>query len=208
MFNSVSVSCESFIMPSIYTPIIAQSIIHISMNKSLLIRFRPREISAFDVNFRAIIIEKNPMITLMLFNMLFDFTKMLSIAGKINGNDNPIAKPINPMIGPITLTLQANSSTRPMIGKVDENDAPGKVNAMKNIPFRLFDLAFFAIEFIHDSGSLMANAPRNEIPSIKNIRRKNTLNIQCSVNLPTPVNAIITDTTTPSNVKMVINEKA
>ena len=76
------------------------------------------------------------------------------------------------------------------------------------MPFKSFDLAFFANEFIQDSGSLIEKAPRNEMPRIRNVLQRNRLNIQWSANLLMPVNFVIREIKKPSSVNIKISDKA
>lgn len=94
------------------------------------------------------------------------------------------------------------------MGKVEEKDAAGSVIAIMKIPFMSFCFAFSAMALIHDAGSLKANAPRNEIPSIRKMRKKKTLNTQCSVNLFTPVTLMMPETNSPRAVKITANAAA
>ena len=135
-------------------------------------RLNPKEISAFDKNFNAIINEQKPITTFTLLSRLLDLATILTMAGNIKGKDKPIAKPNIPIVGPIKLTLNVRSSTSIMMGKVEEEEVPGRVRAMNIMPLKLFVSAFFASELIQDSGSFVANPPRNVMPRTINVLHK------------------------------------
>src|SRR5574344_2928219 len=69
------------------------------------------------------------------------------------------------------------TSRNPMMGPVHENDTNVSVNAMRNIlssPLVFSDLA--SILLLHDDGSVISNAPKNEAANTTNSRQKNMLN--------------------------------
>ena len=153
-------------------PMNAQTIIQITMNIFRSSRFKPSETSALDANFRAIINDRKPMVTLIVFSRLLDLINTLRMAGNTNGSARPIAKPNKPITGPRRLTLNARSKTSAMIGKVDAKEAPGSVSAIIMMPLTSFDTALFANELIHDSGSFIENPPRKEMPRTIYVRHR------------------------------------
>ena len=56
-----------------------------------------------------------------------------------------------------------STSSRPMIGPVQEKLTRTRVNAMKKIESRpVVELAFSSIFVLHEEGSVISNPPRNE----------------------------------------------
>ena len=113
-----------------------------------------------------------PSTTFTVLSQPPDFGIFLSMVGKrantVNGMARAIAKPVIPTTGPITLPRLAASTKRvPIIGPVQENDTITSVAAMKkmlSIPVVL--LAVLSILLLNDWGSVISNAPKNEMAKI------------------------------------------
>ena len=95
-----------------------------------------------------------------------------------------------------------------MIGPVHEKEMTTKVSAIKKIPKKLPDPALLSAEFPHELGNEISNAPRNEIPNIKNTRKKIKLAIQFVARLFKAVGPKITVIKKPSSVNMKTMEVA
>ena len=65
-----------------------------------------------------------------------------------------------------------------MMGPVQENETTTNVRAIKNIPAKLVIPALLSATFPQELGNSISNAPRNEIPKIKNKRKNMILAIQ------------------------------
>src|SRR5690606_17848895 len=95
-----------------------------------------------------------------------------------------------------------------MIGPVHEKETNTSVSAMKKIPIKLVAPALLSALFDQELGSVISNAPRKEIPKIKNIRKKTKLATQLVARLFKAVGPKITVIKKPSNVKINIMEVA
>ena len=96
------------------------------------------------------------------------------IAKRVNGIARASAKPPMPIAGPVKSPIPAAStSSVPMIGPVHENDTNVSVNAIKKmLRSPVVASALLSILFAHESGSLMSNAPKNEIANTTSIAKK------------------------------------
>ena len=63
-----------------------------------------------------------------------------------------------------------------MKGAVHEKDTNTRVSAIKKIPEKLWVLAFESTRFVQEAGSVISNAPKNDIPKTMNKRNTNILN--------------------------------
>ena len=117
-----------------------------------------------------------------VFSQPPDFGNALSNVGnkakKPNGIAKAIEKPSIPSRGahrPPEVTL---TSKKPIIGPVQENDTITNTNDIKNMLIKpVVDDALASILDDHDAGSVISNAPKNEMANTTNKAKRNTLNI-------------------------------
>jgi hypothetical protein len=82
-------------------------------------------------------------------------------------------KPRKPIIGPSLSFCWVTSTNKfPIKGAVHEKETSTRVRAIKKIPEILLVLAFESILLVQEDGSVISNAPKNEIP--KTINSRNT----------------------------------
>ena len=93
-----------------------------------------------------------------------------------------------------------------MIGPVQENETTTSVRAIKKMPIKLPVPALLSALFDHELGKPISNAPKNEIPKIKNTRKKIIFAIQFVARLFNAAGPKITVIKNPSNVKITIME--
>jgi hypothetical protein len=77
---------------------------------------------------------------------------------------------------------------------------------MKNIPIKLPVPALLSALLDHELGNSISNAPKKEIPKIKNIRKKTRLAIQFVARLFRAVGPKITVIKKPTIVKIITME--
>jgi hypothetical protein len=94
-----------------------------------------------------------------------------------------------------------------MIGPVHEKETTTKVSAIKKIPIKLPVLALLSALFPHELGRDISNAPKNEIPKIKKIRKNIRLAIQLVARLFNAVGPKITVIKKPRSVKIITMER-
>ena len=63
-----------------------------------------------------------------------------------------------------------------MKGAVHEKDTSTSVSAIKKIPEKLLVLAFESTLFVHEAGSVISNAPKNDTPKTMNNTNTKILN--------------------------------
>ena len=89
-----------------------------------------------------------------------------------------MAKPSMPSVGPTMLPcVDTATSRKPMMGPVHENDTSVSVNAMRKMlssPLVFSD--FWSILLLHDEGSVISNAPKNDAANTTSSRQKKMLN--------------------------------
>ena len=121
-----------------------------------------------------------PKETLIVLSHPPDFGNELShpgnIANNAKGNAKASANPLIPAAGPSTLLpFAASTNNVPIIGPVHENETRLSVNAMKKIPINPpLSLAWSAL-LIKLLGSVISNAPKNEIANIKKMIKNSML---------------------------------
>ncbi len=93
-----------------------------------------------------------------------------------------------------------------MIGPVHEKETTTNVSAIKNIPTKLPVPALLSALLLHELGKPISNAPKNEIPKIKNIRKKIMFAIQLVAKLFNAAGPKITVIKNPSKVKIIMME--
>ena len=91
-----------------------------------------------------------------------------------------------------------------MIGPVQEKETTTNVSAIKKIPIKLPVLALLSALLLHELGKLISKAPKNEIPKIKNIRKKIMFAIQLVAKLFNAAGPNITVIKKPNNVNITI----
>ena len=91
----------------------------------------------------------------------------------MNGNASAMPKPVIPTTGlNAPSPRRISTSNVPMMGTVQVNETRHRVKAMKNIPIApLRSLALSAL-LIHDDGSVISNAPKNERAKTRKMRKK------------------------------------
>ena len=119
-----------------------------------------------------------------------------NIAKSMNGSARAVEKPSIPMAGPHMLPCDAASTRRvPMMGPVQENDTRVRVNAMKKMESRPeVRSADASIRLLHEAGSFMSNAPKNEMAKTTRSRKKMMLNVaevESSLSLLAPKMAVM-----------------
>ena len=97
-----------------------------------------------------------------------------NMANRQNGMARASEKPNMPIAGPKrSPVLTASTRSVPIIGPVQENETSTRVNAMKKILRRPVVLSTVeSILLLHDEGSVISNAPKNEIANITRRRKK------------------------------------
>ena len=136
-----------------------------------------------------------PSTTLMVVIHEPDFGACFSQAGNmaksVKGRANASAKPNMPRAGASQLPLVVvSTSSRPMIGAVQENDTSTRVKAMRKMEIRpLVSEAFVSTLLAHESGSLISNQPKNDRAKTTSNRKRKMLktafvDIAFSVSLP------------------------
>jgi hypothetical protein len=87
-------------------------------------------------------------------------------------------KPRKPMMGPsLSFCLLTSTSKFPIKGAVHENDTSTNVRAIKKIPEKLLRLALESTLLVNAEGTVISNAPRNEIPNKTNNPKTKRLKI-------------------------------
>ena len=112
-------------------------------------------------------------------------------AKRVNGNANANEKPSIPIDGArISPESATETSMKPMIGPVQENETSTSVNAMRKMLRRPVVLpAFSSTLFVHDDGNVSSKPPRNDAPKATSIRKKKMLNtalVERAFNAPAP----------------------
>ena len=90
-----------------------------------------------------------------------------------------MAKPNIPNAGAkIEPVVDTSTKRKPMMGPVQENDTSVRVNAMrKMLSNPLVFSALLSTALLHDAGSVISNAPKNEAANTTSIRKKKILNM-------------------------------
>ena len=107
------------------------------------------------------------------------------------------------------LSLNASTSNVPMMGPVHENDTNTSVKAMKKMlsrPVVLSALASTAVD--HRDGSVISNAPKNEMANTTRSAKKmrlNTAPVAISLSLPGPAMSVSRMPST-RNITMMLAE--
>ena len=107
-----------------------------------------------------------------------DFSSEGNRAKRVKGMANARAKPNMPTAGatisPCVLTA---TSRKPMMGPVHENDTSVRVKAMKKmLTMPVVDELAELILLLHDEGSVMSKAPKNEAAKATSMAQKMRLN--------------------------------
>ena len=119
-----------------------------------------------------------PSTTLTVFIHEPDFGALCNHDGNIANRQNGMASakenPNIPTAGPkLSPVLAASTSRVPMIGPVHENDTSVSVNAMKNMLNKpVVRSAVESILLLHDEGSWILNAPKNDTANTTSNRKK------------------------------------
>src|SRR5690606_28432024 len=138
--------------------------------------------SALERNLNASASSTNPKVTFTALSQPPDLPSSLSSDGntakRVKGSARPKPKPKNPSRGPILPPLWIDTTRLPINGTVQENDNVTEVNAIKNNPKKFWVFALLYRLVAQDEGRLISNAPRKEIPKIRNTRKNAILTIQ------------------------------
>ena len=96
-----------------------------------------------------------------------------NMANSANGTAKAMAKPSIPIVGATMLPSEATATRRkPMIGPVHEKLTSESVNAMRKMLSKpLVSSDFWSILLLHDDGSVISNAPKNEAANTTSIRQ-------------------------------------
>ena len=107
-----------------------------------------------------------------------DFSHVGNIAKRVKGAASASAKPSMPTVGAMTLPLVTiSTSSRPMMGPVQENETSTSVSAMKKIERRpVVELAFSSILLDHEAGRMISKPPRNEAAKTTSRAKRKRLN--------------------------------
>ena len=99
-------------------------------------------------------------------------------AKSVKGRARARAKPNMPTVGASqSPVVTVCTSSRPMMGAVQENDTSTSVNAMRNIEMRpVVLLALLSTALAQRSGSLISNQPKKEKAKTSSSRNRMTLN--------------------------------
>src|SRR5690554_4770351 len=160
--------------------------------------------SAFDKNLKARASSRKPRTTFTELSHPPDCGREFIQPGKAannpNGNASAREKPNIPTSGPeVPPTYAASTNKVPMIGPVQEKDTNANVKAIKNIPINPPRSAFLSTLLMNELGSVISNAPKNEMANITSNKKKPTLN-QTLVDIAFRASAPkITVTPKPSN---------
>ena len=103
--------------------------------------------------------------------------------------------------------LPASTNSGPTIGPVQEKDTMASVSAIKKMPPKLPTPALESVLLVHDEGSVISKAPRNEMPKMMKIIKKKRFAIQL---VDSEFNALapkMADINTPSIVKIRMMER-
>ena len=108
-----------------------------------------------------------------------DFRRLGNIAKRVKGMARAIANPSIPMVGASMLPcVDTATSRKPMIGPVQEKDTRVSVNAIRkmlSIPLVFSD--FSSILLLHEEGSVISKAPKNDAAKTTRRRQKKMLKI-------------------------------
>ena len=124
----------------------------------------------------------NPSTTFITFIHPPDFGADLSSVGNMaksaKGTARASANPNIPTVGAMMLPSVLTATRRnPMMGPVHENDTSDSVNAMrKMLSMPLVDSDLRSILLLHDEGSVISNAPKNDAANTTSSRLKKMLN--------------------------------
>src|SRR5690554_6709518 len=158
--------------------------------------------SAFERNLKASASSKNPKTTFTELSHPPDCGSELSHPGKAakSANGKAIAKlkPSIPIAGASPPREAASTMGLPTTGPVHENETKARTNAIKNIPINPPLSACESALLIHELGSVISKAPRNEMAKTISRAKKARLNqgsVDISERTEAPKTAV---TATPS----------